>query len=171
MKRALLGFVAFGVLLFGVLQLAIADSRSITDSDSDATPNSLDIVSATAGHEDGKLRHTVTTDAPLNKDSDAQVLLQIDFEGSSKCERELIWPPSGSSRVIHCGLGPTSKRGTISHPSPRTLKFVFSKNAVDVTDKYGWRVITRKCPESCPIVDSAPNQDGNRVVYIRHRLG
>ena len=73
--------------------------------------------------------------------------------------------------MVHCGQGPTSKTGTISQPTPRTLKFEFGKGAIDSPRNYGWRVVTRACPENRPVIDTAPDQDGSKPVYGHHHLG
>lgn len=170
MKRAIFGII-IGTLLLGTIQLAAADSDSITDSDSDATPNSFDIVSATVGHtDDGKLRHTVKVDAPLNDSGEAQILLQFNLDEDRACEREFIWPPTGERPVIRCGVGATEKDGTISQAGPKTLRFVFRKGAVLSPDRYGWRVISKECPGKCLLLDAAPNQNGENAVYVRHNL-
>jgi hypothetical protein len=170
MKRTLVGLVV-GTLALGGLQLAGANTKTIEDPDTDATPNSVDIVSATAGHtDDGKLRHIVKVDAPLNDDTTRQILLQFNLDDDRDCEREFIWPPSGHRPMIRCGVGATEKEGTISQPGPKTLKFVFRKGVLGSPDVYRWRVISKECAGKCDTIDAAPDQNGDNQVYVRHRI-
>ncbi len=172
MKRALLGSVVCGAFLLGTLQFAGADSKSRTDSRTDATPNSADIISATAGHKGkSKLSHTVKLDGAVSEsDPSLQILLQINISGNRDCEREIIWPPKGRTQVIHCGVGEVPKFATIAHPNPKTLKFVFAKRAIGSPAKYGWRVITRDNGPGGADLDSLPNDKGGKPVYVIHKL-
>ena len=168
--RLLTASVVVGSLL-GVPNIAGADRKSITDSQTDATPNSADIISARVDHtDDGKLRHTVKFDAPVDGSGEGQILLQFNLDADRSCEREFIWPPSGDTDMIRCGIGPSDRSGTISKPRPNTLRFVFRKSALSSPDRYGWRVITKKCGGKCPLIDAAPNQNGDNPVYVRHNL-
>lgn len=170
MKRALFGLI-IATLLLGTIQLAAADSKSITDSHTDATPNSADIISAKVDHtDDGKLRHTVKADAPFDDSGKGQILLQFNLDSDGSCEREFIWPPNGDTDMIRCGIGPSDRSGTISQPSPNTLRFVFRKSALNSPSRYGWRVISKECPGKCLLLDAAPNQNGDNPVYVRHNL-
>lgn len=171
MRRTFLGVAITGSLVLGLLQFAGADTKSITDSDTDASSNSFDVVSANATHnDDGKLQHTVKFDAPIDGTGDGQILLQFNLDEDRACEREFIWPPAGSSPVIRCGVGPTDKNGNITQVAPNKLRFVFRKGAILSPDKYGWRVITKECPGLCDTIDAAPDQDGDKQVYVRHNL-
>lgn len=172
MKRASLGFVVCGAFLLGTLQFAGADSKSRTDSRTDATPNSVDIISASAGHKGkSKLSHTVKLDGAVSEsDPNLQIILQMNISGNLDCEREIIWPPRGRTHIVHCGLGPIAKFATISQPTPRTLRFVFNKRAVGSPAKYGWRVISRNGGPGGADLDSLPNEKGGKPVYVRHKL-
>jgi hypothetical protein len=173
MRRASLGFaICGGAVLVGMLQFAGADTRTRTDSRTDATPNSADIISATAGHR-GKSRlvHTVKFDGAISTtDPNLQIVLQINTEGDLDCEREIIWPPKGSTHIVHCGQGPIAKLAAISRPTPRTMRFVFKKGAIDSPARYGWRVITRNGAPGGADLDYLPDQKGGKPVYIRHKL-
>jgi hypothetical protein len=169
MKRAILGSIVAGAVLFGGLQFAGANSKTITDSDLDAVADATNIVEATHGHKRNKLVHTVTFDGPVDPESDDQVLLQFNLDGDPEdCETEYIWPPSGKTDLIKCGVGELNKPGKIKEVAPDKLKFVFKRKIFGHKPKYRWRVITRDC-QPCAMLDAAHDEDGGPV-YVKHQL-
>jgi hypothetical protein len=170
-RRVNIGLFLVVSLSLGLLGTAGADKRSVDDSASDASPNSVDLVRAKVSHtDDGRLRHTITVDGQLNTDNDRQILLQFNLDGDRGCEREFIWPPVGERNIIECGIGEGDGVGRISKPEPNKLQIVFRKNVLGNPERYGWRVVSRGCPKKCAFIDALPNQDGDNEVYVRHNL-
>ncbi|MFN8160760.1 MAG: hypothetical protein U0R52_06925 [Solirubrobacterales bacterium] len=171
MKR-LLGVVLFAACVLGAIQLAAADTKTKTDSRTDASPNSVDLVSASAGHRGKrKLRHTVKLDGPVDDSiANLQVILQMNVKGNGDCEFEIFWPPKGKSKLVRCGIGFTNKNAVVSQPSPKTLRFTFPKRLIGSPAKYGWRLVTRDEGAGGDILDSLPDEKHGNPVYVIHKL-
>ena len=170
MKRFGFGVALVAAVVMGSA-LAGANSKEILDSSTDASPDSLDVVEATAGHKGkSKLVHTVATHDMLSEQDGHQILLQMNTDKDEDCEKEFIWPPSGEATLIKCGVGETPKAGKITEPLPNVLKFTFKRKVIGNPKKYGWRIETRICPQPCTDVDFAPDEDGGGPVYVKHKL-
>ena len=140
----------------------------------DSLKRNADIVSATAGHERGHLKHTIRVvgNAPqgvwllINTDSDPGCEWRANVphrpesgSGFAPCPGQPDAPPPFCCVRIHRHNGPNSRY------SRHELAFTFKKTNRS-PQSYGWRVETDAGP-SVRAKDGVPNGGG----YIQHRLG
>jgi hypothetical protein len=184
----LIGAAALGTALMAVG--ASADFRSVHDSRGDTrcfhergTPDcsnssrrNADIVRATAGHEGGRLKHTIRVvgkfqgaEFMISTDSDRDCEWKADIKrGQERAGRRALRPCSGN------GNAPTGRARYDFHR--HSVEILFREGSIGNPQSYGWRVFTSAGVAGAPpvhAVDRVPNSGSyprNRR-YIRHRLG
>jgi hypothetical protein len=126
-----------------------------------------DIVRATAGHEDGKLRHTIRVVGKFQF-----AILEINTDSDGDCEFFLeAHRGRRSGHVRECN-SPRPRHGRTRMDFHRhSVKIVFSERSIGNPQSYGWRAFafggTRPLPGTATSFDHVPAQSR----YIRHRLG
>jgi hypothetical protein len=173
----LIGAAALGAALMA--GGASADFRSVDDPRGDTTcyrnrpahppcsdwmKRNADAVRATAGHEGGRLRHTIRVVGKIQ-----EVRLQISTDSDRDCE---LYVParrgqgrSGEVRKCHSPVRTGRARMDFHHHS---VKIVFSEGSIGSPQSYGWRLRTFVGGQAGFAKDFVPS-DGHR--FIRHRLG
>ena len=104
-----------------------------------ASKRDADIVRATAGHEGGRLRHTIRVVGEFRRG-----WLYINTDSDPDCERELILHPGGHAEVRDCAGGPAGSyhgRARVDHHL-HSVEIFFRKRQLGNPDGYGWNAFT-----------------------------
>ena len=155
LRRGVAALAAVAIVGAG---FALANSSTWTDGD-DAPAGTVDIKTYGHGHKpNGKLVHKVVAFEPFGEKASADVCLlmtgytnagnkrhtyQVCGGDESVYDADNHFDPSGDAKVVR--------------PDNKTLKFIFSKGAIDHPAYYKWRVLTQstKCDDlKC---DRVPN--------------
>jgi len=159
--------IVIGVAALGAALIAVgasANFRSVHDPRGDTKRRNADIVRATAGHEGGRLRHTIRV---VGKFKRGELVINIDSDPT--CELFLVARRGHGTRFKFrkCyGGGPVSSTGGARYDfHQHSVEIFFSKSSIGNPQSYGWRVLTIAGGE---FADLLPNVSRH---YIRHRLG
>jgi hypothetical protein len=147
---------------------------------SDSVKRNADVVRATAGHEGGRLKHTIRVVGKIH-----QVGLLINTDSDPGCEWT-FWPlirgRNGSSKIRACDTGNTEPRSTGRARYDfhlHSVEIFFSKRSIGSPLLYGWWARAFAGPLKGHASDDVPN--GARHfdpltgevagIYIPHGLG
>ena len=157
-KATAFGLVA--ALLLG--PAALGSTRTISDPD-DVPRRRIDIKSASAGHVNGKLKHTIVSYRRFRTSRGPCV----NFETKPKAGRDFQVCGFGNMTNLH--QEETKGTADIRRPNMRTIVYVFRPRAIGRPSVYKWFVREegreiQDTPE-CPNCDRAPNRG-----MVRHNI-
>jgi hypothetical protein len=180
--------VVIGVVAAGGLMAAGASAnfRSVHDPRGDtecfhdggtkpcsSVKRNADIVSATAGHERGRLKHRIRVVGKIHEGG-----LLINTDSDPGCEwtfYPLIRGGDGSSKIKACDTGRSTGRARYDFHL-HSVEIFFSKRSIGNPQSYGWWARAFAGPLEGHVIDDVPTGDplnGYPLngIYIPHRLG
>jgi hypothetical protein len=141
---------------------------------SDSVKRAADIVRATAGHEGGRLKHTIRVVGKIH-----QGALLINTDSDPGCEWT-FWPlirgrKGSSSKIKACDTGRSTGRARYDFHL-HSVEIFFSKRSIGNPQSYGWWARAFAGPLEGHVIDDVPTGDplnGYPLngIYIPHRLG
>jgi hypothetical protein len=170
--------IVIGVAAVGAAVVAVGASatfRSVDDprgdtggcrSCSDRARRDADIVRATAGHEGGRLRHTIRV---VGKFKDVTLLINTDSDQA--CEYWVYFVHVPLVPVRDCGGGSAALGPARVDVHLHSAEISFSKRSIGFPRFYGWSASTFTAAGGRGAVDHVPNPTlSSRPNYIRHWL-
>ena len=151
---------AAAVCLAGALLLgpaALGSTRTISDPD-DVPKHRVDIKSASAGHVNGKLKHTVVSYRRFRTSRGPCLTLE------TKPVRGRDFQVCGYGNMVNLQQQRSRPTVAIRRPNWHTIVYVFKRRAIGNPSSYKWFVV-EEGPDECPNCDRAPNKG---MVLHRH---
>ena len=142
---------------------------------SDSVKRAADVVRATAGHEGGRLKHTIRV---VGRIHDAALLINTDSDPG--CERTLgADRGEGKAKIRACDTGNTEPHITGRARFDfhlHSVEIFFSKRSIGSPLLYGWWARAFAGPLKGHAIDDVPTGDPNAPqpldgIYIPHGLG
>ena len=138
---------------------------------SDSVKRAADIVEATAGHEGGRLKHTIRVVGKIHGGA-----LIINTDSDPECEFSTLGAGrgEGKAKIRAC---PRGSNGTIGRARYdfhlHSVEISFSKESIGSPEHYGWWAFAFAGPLRGHATDGVPTRDHGAPVdgYIPHRLG